>query len=123
MAPKLDVNYVCPNCRSCLLVWNNIVLIIKSCTEDKQGVLLLNPELGNYEYICHDKLDFKGIESLDYFCPVCNSNLTATHVNRNQARIIMIDEDLKEYDLYLSKPSGEQSILKISNSEIQKRKR
>jgi len=107
MAAKLDVNYVCPNCRSCLLVCNNIVLIIKSRTENKQGVLLLNPELGNYEYICHEKLDFKGIECLDYFCPVCNSKLTTTHVNMNRARIIMIDEDLKEYDLFLSRPIGE----------------
>jgi hypothetical protein len=110
MATKLDVNYVCPNCRSCLLVWNNIVLIIKSCTEDKQGILLLNPELGNYEFICHYILDFKGMECLDYFCPVCNSNLNATDVNRNLARIIMIDEDQQEYELYLSRDSGEQNL-------------
>ena len=111
MVTKADVNYACPNCRSYLLVWNNIVLIVKSCTEDKQGILLLNPELGNYEFICNYKFDFKGMECLDYFCPVCDSNLTATDVNRNLARIIMIDEDQKEYDLYLSRHSGEQSSL------------
>jgi transcription initiation factor IIE alpha subunit len=86
-------------------------LIVKSCTEDKQGILLLNPELGNYEFICHYKLDFKAMECLDYFCPVCDSNLTATDVKRNLARIIMIDEDQKEYDLYLSRHSEEQSSL------------
>ena len=111
MVTKLDVNYACPNCRSYLLVGNNIVLIVKSCTEDKQGILLLNPELGNYEFICNYKFDFKGMECLDYFCPVCDSNLTAIDVNRNLARIIMIDEDQKEYDLYLSRHSGEQSSL------------
>ena len=111
MATKPDVNYVCPNCRSYLLVRNNIILIVKSCTEDKQGLLLLNPELGNYEFICHNKFDYKGMKCLDYFCPACGSNLTATDANRNLARLIMIDSDQKEYDLYLSKHSGEQSTL------------
>lgn len=40
MAIKLDVNYVCPNCRYYLLVWKNILFSIKSCSEDKQGLLL-----------------------------------------------------------------------------------
>ena len=53
MAAKLDVNYVCPNCRSYLRVWNNIIMSVKSRTEDKQGILLVNPELGNYEFISH----------------------------------------------------------------------
>jgi hypothetical protein len=102
IATKPDVNYACPNCRSYLLVWNHIDLIVKSCTEDKQGILLFNPELGNYEFICHNILDFKGMECLDYYCPACDSKLTATDENRNQARIIMVDKDQKEYDLYLS---------------------
>ena len=115
MVTKVDVNYACPNCRSYLLVWSNIVLIVKPCNEDKQGLLILDPELGNYEFICHYESDFEGMECLDYYCPACGSNLAATDVNRNLARIIMIDEDEKEYDLYLSKHSGEQSTLKILN--------
>ena len=107
MVTKPDVNYACPKCRSYLLVWNNIVLIVKSCTDDKQGILLFNPELGNYEFICHNILDFKGMECLDYYCPACDSKLTATDENRNQARIIMVDKDQKEYDLYLSRQSFE----------------
>jgi len=53
------------------------------------------------------KLDFKGMEFLDYYCPACDSKLTATDENRNLARIIMIDKDQKEYDLYLSRQSFE----------------
>ena len=97
MAPKLDVNYLCPDCRSYLRVWNNIIFSVKSCTEDKKGLLLLNPELGNYEFISHFKLDFNEMECLDFFCPVCGSNLEATDVNKKLVRIKMIDEDQKSF--------------------------
>ena len=109
MAAKLDVNNVCPHCRSYLRVWNNIIMSVKSCTEDKQGLLLLNPELGNYEFISHYSLDFQEMECLDFFCPVCSANFTAADVNKNLARIRMIDKDQKEYDLYFSRLRGEHS--------------
>ena len=48
MAVKLDVHYVCPHCRSYLRIWNNIIMSVKSYIEDKQGLLLLNPEVGTY---------------------------------------------------------------------------
>ncbi len=118
MAVKLDLNYVCQHCRSYLRVWNNIIMSVKSCTEDKQGLLLLNPELGNYEFISHYSLDFKEMEYLDFFCPVCCTNFTAADVNKNLARIRMIDKDQKEYDLYFSRLRGEHSIFKIGNGDI-----
>jgi hypothetical protein len=61
---------------------------------------------------------FKGMDCLDFFCPVCGSNLQATGVNPNLARVIMIDEDQKEYDVYFSRLRGEQSTFKISNGDI-----
>lgn len=78
----------------------------------------MNPELGKYEFISHYTLDFNKMECLDFFCPVCGSILTATDVNQNLARVIMIDKDQKEYDLYFSRLRGEQSTFKISNGDI-----
>ncbi len=118
MAAKLDVNYICPKCRSYLRVWKNIIFSVKSCTEDEQGKLLLNPKLGSYEFSSHYMLDFKEMECLDFFCPICGFNLTATDVNKNLARIIMIDENQKEYDLYFSRLRGEHSTFKISDDNI-----
>jgi hypothetical protein len=118
MTTKLDVNYLCPDCRSYLRVWNNIIFSVKSCTEDKKGLLLLNPDLGNYEFISHYTLDFEEMECLDFFCPVCGSNLTAADVNTNLARIIMIDENQKRYDLYFSRLRGEHSTFKVSEDDI-----
>jgi hypothetical protein len=118
MTTKLDVNYLCPDCRSYLRIWNNVIFRVKSCTEDKKGLLLLNPELGNYEFISHPALAFKEMDCLDFFCPVCGSNLQATGVNPKLAKVIMIDEDQKEYDVYFSRLRGEQSTFKISNGDI-----
>ena len=118
MTTKLDVNYLCPDCRSYLRVWNNIIFSVKSCTEDKKGLLLLNPELGNYEFISHHEVEFKDMDCLDFLCPVCGFDLKASDVNRNLARVVMIDKDQKEYDVYFSRLRGEQSTFKISNGDI-----
>ena len=118
MATKLDVNYLCPNCKSHLRVWNNIILTVRSCVEDKQGLLLLNPNLGNYEFISHHKLEFNDMECIDFFCPVCSVDLTAKDVNKNLARILMTDENDKVYDLYFSRLRGQQSTFKVSNGDI-----
>lgn len=118
MAKKLEVNYLCPSCRSYLRVWNNIIFSVRSCTEDKKGLLLLNPELGNYEFISHYTLDFHKMECLDFLCPVCGFDFKATDINTNLARIIMIDENQKQYDLYFSRIRGEHSTFKISDNDI-----
>jgi hypothetical protein len=118
MTAKLDVNYLCPACRSYLRVWNNIIFSVKSCTEDKKGLLLLNPELGNYEFISHPQIDFKEMDCLDFFCPVCGSDLKATEINPNLARIIMIDENQRSFDVYFSRIRGEHSTFKISNGDV-----
>ena len=118
MAKKLEINYLCPNCRSYLRVWNNIIFTVKSCTENKQGLLLLNPHLGNYEFISHHHLEFNDMECIDFYCPVCGFNLIAADVNKHLARIVMIDENNKEYDLYFSRLRGEESTFKISDGDI-----
>ena len=51
-------------------------------------------------------------------CPVCHGDLTATDINVNLARIIMIDENNKEFNVYFSKVCGEQSTFKINEEDI-----
>jgi rubredoxin len=119
MRTKLDINYVCPECRSYLRVWNNIIFSVRSCIhKEKKGLLLLNPELGNYELISHYKLDFDKMECLEFYCPVCGFDFTASDVNKNLARIVMIDENQKEFDVYFSRIRGEQSTFKISKDNL-----
>jgi len=62
MATKLDVNYMCPDYRSYVRVWNNVFFSVKSCNEDKKGLLLLNPEPSNFEFISHYTPKFEEME-------------------------------------------------------------
>lgn len=121
MAVKLDVDYLCPDCRSNIRVWKNIIFSVRSCADDRKGLLLLNPKLGNYEFISHHKLEFDRMDCLDYHCPVCGFNLIASDVNNTLARIIMVDKDQKEYDIYFSRIRGKESTFKVKDGDIVER--
>lgn len=118
MIYPLKVNYLCPYCQSYLRVWNNIIIVAKSETSKQQCILLFNAELGNYEVIHHSTIRFEEGEKVEFFCPVCHADLTASEINENLVRIIMIDEDNKKFDIYFSKVSSENSTFKIQNNNI-----
>ncbi len=118
MKYSLKVNYLCPHCRSYLRVWNNIILIVKSESRNLQSILLLNPGIGNYNLIHHSSIEFSEGEMLDFICPVCRADLTATGIHRNLVRIILIDEKNTEFDVYFSKICGEHSTFVIHKDDI-----
>ena len=118
MKYSLNINYLCPSCRSYLRVWNNIIFVVKSNTRNLKSILLLNPELGNYDLIHHSSVEFKEGEMLDFICPVCHTDLTAVEINTNLARIIMTDENNKEFDVFFSKICGEHSTFLIHEDDI-----
>ena len=84
-------------------------LIVKSESRNLQSILLLNPEIGNYNLIHHSSIEFSEGEMLDFICPVCRADLTAIGIHRNLVRIILIDEKNAEFDVYFSKICGEHS--------------
>jgi len=115
---SLKINYLCPHCRAYLRVWNNIILIVKSAVKNMKCILLLNPELGNYDIIHHSSVKIEAGDRLDFLCPVCHGDLTATGINENLVRLIMTDEEDKEYDVYFSKICGEHSTFLIKEENI-----
>lgn len=118
MKNSLENNYLCPHCRSYLRVKNNIIFTIKSDVKNLKGILLLNPELGNYNLVQHSSIKIEEGETLEFICPVCGVNLTATEINSNLAKIIMIDENNKEFDVYFSKICGEHSTFLIQKNNV-----
>jgi len=119
--PTLKINYLCPSCRSYLRVWNYIIFTVNYQSDNKKGLLLLNPELGNYDLIHHSSVKCREGEMVDFFCPVCHADLTATEINKNLAYILMIDENNKEYHVFFSKICGEHSTFKIKDEDIVER--
>jgi hypothetical protein len=101
-----------------LRVWNNIILIVKSVSRNLQCILLLNPKIGNYDLIHHSSIEFNEGEMLDFNCPVCRADLTAFGIHKNLVRIIMINRNNIEFDVYFSKICGEHSTFVIHKDDI-----
>ncbi|MBN1251109.1 MAG: hypothetical protein JXR51_16565 [Bacteroidales bacterium] len=114
----MEINYLCPKCKSFLNIGNKIVLSVKVKNEQK-GLMLFEKELGNYQIKKHDLVEYKKGELLGFYCPICHENLALDDVNSNLAKIIMLDENNKEYDVIFSKVAGEHATFKISNNEIE----
>ena len=113
----MELHYLCPKCRSYLRVKENIILSFKVKESNKQGIILLNPKLGDYTFIVHSSINFEKGELVEFFCPICSENLKTTEINEKLVHIIMVDKDI-EYDIYFSSIAGEQITFKIEKNNI-----
>lgn len=113
----MKTKFLCPHCRATLRVRQNIIFKVR--TEDhKMGIMLLNPELGNYSYISSPDLKFEDGEKIDFMCPVCCEHLAAKDINENLIDVIMIDKEEQEYHVYFSSIAGEQTTFKIEKHNV-----
>ena len=115
---KLKTNYSCPHCEAYLRIWNNIILTARYDGGNKRGIILLNPDLGNYSCTMHTEMNISEGEKIELLCPVCHMSLTAYDINENLVRVIMSDESGQQFDVYFSRICGEQSTFKISDNNI-----
>ncbi len=112
------IEYVCPKCHGYLKVNKKIIFIVQK-SDGKKGIILLNPELGDYKRIFHETFNVKEGEHLTFLCPICQSDLSAMEINKNLARILMIDESGVEYKILFSDIIGEKCTYKICKDEIE----
>ena len=68
--------------------------------------------------IHHSSFECKKGDPFIFICPVCRADLTAVDINSKFAKIIMIDENNKEFDIYFSKICGEHSTFLIQEDDI-----
>jgi hypothetical protein len=110
-------NYSCPHCKGFLNVEENIVFSVKNEQGDT-GIVLLHPELGNYEVVKHKSFSYEDGEHLEYRCPICHKKL-ASDIHDNLARIIYIDETEQEYNVLFSMVAGEKSTFKMVGDSVE----
>jgi hypothetical protein len=60
--------------------------------ENKQGLIFLSPELGNYTTEHHPSFDIKEGEEYRYYCPICHAKLNYPE-NEKLVKIFMTDEN------------------------------
>jgi hypothetical protein len=76
------------------------------------GLIALHPEVGNYSVEKNPLFEYRERDKLDFFCPVCHTELSSS-IHDRLARIIMLDENALEYEVLFSKVAGEKSTYKI----------
>jgi hypothetical protein len=115
----MPVEYLCKVCRGQLKVKTSIVLAAtKLMDRTQKGLVFLDPQIGNYTKTTHPSFQVKEGEEYIYNCPICAAQLNSMKY-LHLVRIIMIDEDGKEFNIYFSGIAGEECTYKIKGDEIE----
>ena len=110
--------YLCKACRGHLKVEASIVLSAQRKGSTERGLVLLNSELGNYTKTTHPSFRINLGEQYIYTCPICHSLLNSAKYE-HLVRIIMVDENKKEFDIYFSEIEGEKCTYKLGEGEVE----
>lgn len=114
----MAVQYVCKICRGVLNVKTSIVLGASKLHSSRRGLVFLNPEIGNYTITTHPSFGIQEGEEYIYTCPICHSQLNSTKY-KHLVRIIMIDENGKEFNIYFSGIAGEKCTYKLRENKVE----
>lgn len=115
----MATEYLCKVCRGHLKVKTSIVLAASKTNSSERGLIFLNPEIGNYTTTTHATFQIKEGQEYIYTCPICHSQLNSAKYN-HLVRIIMIDDDGKEYNIYFSGIAGQKCTYKIRGAKLEK---
>ena len=116
----MKVDFICPKCNGHLLVGENIVFIAVTKKDKRSGLILLCPKVGDYTSILHPEFKIDEGEEVDFFCPICNSNLCAKNIDEKLVKVIMLDENSELHEIYFSGIAGEHCTYKVSEKVIEK---
>jgi hypothetical protein len=117
MEASMKIDYQCPRCDGHLLLDKHLILAVKH--QKEQGMMLLmNPELGNYETIHHPSREIVEGQVYDFFCPICHYKLKSD-LNENLAMVMMTDEKGRTYELHFSRIAGQKSTYKIMGKSVE----
>ncbi len=112
----MQYDYLCPTCHGHLRIGDKIVLSAKTI-ENEQGLIFLNPELGNYTTEHHPSFGIKEGDELYYYCPVCHKTLNLED-NKKLVKIFMRDKKGEEFEIFFSGIAGEKCTYRIRDKEV-----
>ena len=109
-------HFYCPKCKSYLDVGENVIFTVKAQNGHK-GLVLLSPELGNYNVETNPRFEIEKGQKYEFYCPVCNTEL-ASEVNENLTHLHMVDQQNNEYEVMFSKIAGEKSTYTLIGENV-----
>ncbi|MBN1108063.1 MAG: hypothetical protein JXR66_11335 [Bacteroidales bacterium] len=114
----MAVDYLCKMCKGHLKVKTSIILAASKLNSSQRGLVLLDPELGNYTTTTHPPFSIEEGAEYIYTCPICHSQLNSAKYN-HLVRIIRVEEDGKQYDVYFSDIGGEKCTFKLGDDKLE----
>jgi hypothetical protein len=109
-------DFLCPKCKEHLRVGENIIFKVKN-SKKQSALLLLSPQVGNYTSHKHHTFEIQTGESLEYFCPLCNSSLISD-IHKNLAHVLLQDQTGFSHDIYFSRVVGEHSTFETDGESV-----
>ncbi len=115
----MAVEYLCKVCRGHLNVKTSIILTATNLNNrGEKGLVYLNPEIGDYTHTTHPSFHIKEGEEYIYTCPICGAQLNSMKY-LHLVRILMKDDEGKEFNIYFSGIGGEKCTYKIRGNKVE----
>ncbi len=89
----MSLSYHCPKCES--LLNPNVRVVLIAHYGDKQGIVLMSSQLGDYQVICDKGFCHEAAkgDTVEFRCPVCHDSLTSnSHENFAELKIVNTDK-------------------------------
>jgi len=112
-------DFICPKCSGHLLV-GGFIIFTATTKKGKRGLILLSPQLGDYTRVLNPNFQIEKGEGVNFFCPVCHTNLAAYDVEPKLVHLLMIDENSEKHEIFFSGIEGEKCTYKISEKKYEK---
>ena len=110
-------DFLCPKCNGQLNV-GDVLIFVSKVNDERNGLLLLNPELGNYNVINHKFFKISKGALVEFACPICQENLTSD-IDNNLASVFMVDKDNIQHNILFSKINGEKCTYRITRDDLE----
>jgi hypothetical protein len=107
--------YHCPECRTRLNP--NVKVILKAVIGDRQGLLLLSPQPGNYQIIASESLRLVEGETTELYCPVCQADLVSK-VDPNLAELAYRTDQGGQGRVVFSRVYGEHATYVLNEESV-----
>jgi hypothetical protein len=108
-------HYFCPSCSTELNPHQDVVLT--GGKGKKRGLVLLNPEPGNYQAHVAKVLGLKAGDKVDFACPICQATLRSP-VDKNLVQLSFKSDLGDEGFVTFSRVYGEHATYFIENGKV-----
>ena len=111
-------SFKCPQCRGSLNPKDDITLLAKN-EDGEKALILLNKAMGNYTMYKDPHFHMQDNAFIELFCPVCRVNLASLTPHSNLAKLLLVDKNGKEYDIFISGIMGEKCSYKVRGGKVE----